>query len=784
MVFYEHCRVIAVQIQCDGEVFVHVEIQHVDEHYQIAKQPNTQWVPYTDCFFRGTYDQLNRSANIIDTMRRASGIVPAKEQCGDLSTNGYAIIRTMLLEMLADNATNSNWIATAIQQSTPDQLTNVLTDLIPSRLVSNLQAHRRSKLYQWFTDRDTRFLDLKELPKTIRELTQLCNELVDRSIVLPDVIHAILTKWLRSAEPGSTDTAYQAILAQAVRQAETPDRLFPSTINGVLGYWSQLLTHIRQSEPSTVDDDIDTSSKHQALAVTPKGGGGGKGRGKGDRKRPRAKSDDKPPGDDVAERTCTECETKFKPQMTFHKYCTKCQAERNKKLRPSKKTEADQKKTAPPASPKPKPARRPAPTGAANAVTKGKPGGATASSSRADKKTNHLLGVFCQERPLSRAELQQILSVNISASQASHLPDQQTISFEANTDSYGELHIHDDPSVNPKSIDAYIAKDATDTSAPRIRWLQSGGVEVETVSEYIDRTGRKPKCNLGQYGKKVKRAYMSISAEVDRNPNGPIASEAKAWYDTFIFDDDYPTVTKFKPLNFGIHCVATYMCSDDAYGDALRKFIAEARNVSHEYKAKDMDVRILCDSCATIALLPYSLLSQEQQKEIDPTKKLNLLRAGNDPFTTMGPIPSYTFNCEKHEQLGTYSGLRLVWPQIVDDRDTIHHTDTLIILIPAGPMCTASLSKQFSKSHPSTPSVMLLDDRRDGEGCYLQRPNGTRLKLYMDTDGMPSFRLDPSKHSGAAPVLQADDGSDGSPPPSPKRRKSAMKKDRTTSQRV
>ena len=79
---------------------------------------------------------------------------------------------------------------------------------------------------------------------------------------------------------------------------------------------------------------------------------------------------------------------------------------------------------------------------------------------------------------------------------------------------------------------------------------------------------------------------------------------------------------------------------------------------------------------------------------------------------------------------------------------------------------------------------MLLDDRRDGDGCYLQRPNGTRLKLYMDTDGMPSFRLDPSKHSGAAPVLQADDGSDGSPPPSPKRRKSAMKKDRTTSQRV
>ena len=219
-------------------------------------------------------------------MRRASGIVPAKEQCGDLSTNGYAIIRTMLLEMLADNATNSNWIATAIQQSTPDQLTNVLTDLIPSRLVSNLQAHRRSKLYQWFTDRDTRFLDLKELPKTIRELTQLCNELVDRSIVLPDVIHAILTKWLRSAEPGSTDTAYQAILAQAVRQAETPDRLFPSTINGVLGYWSQLLTHIRQSEPSTVDDDIDTSSKHQALAVTPKGGGGGKGRGKGERNVP------------------------------------------------------------------------------------------------------------------------------------------------------------------------------------------------------------------------------------------------------------------------------------------------------------------------------------------------------------------------------------------------------------------------------------------------------------------------------------------------------------------
>ena len=79
---------------------------------------------------------------------------------------------------------------------------------------------------------------------------------------------------------------------------------------------------------------------------------------------------------------------------------------------------------------------------------------------------------------------------------------------------------------------------------------------------------------------------------------------------------------------------------------------------------------------------------------------------------------------------------------------------------------------------------MLLDDRRDGDGCYLQRPNGTRLKLYMDTDGMPSFRLDPSEHSGAAPVLQADDGSDGSPPPSPKRRKSSMKKDRPTSQRV
>ena len=120
--------------------------------------------------------------------------------------------------------------------------------------------------------------------------------------------------------------------------------------------------HIRQSEPSTVDDDIDTSSKHQALAVTPKGGGGGKGRGKGDRKRPRAKSDDKPPGDDIAERTCTECDTKFKPQMTYHKYCTKCQAERNKKLRPSKKTEADQEKTAPTASPKPKAAKRSAPT--------------------------------------------------------------------------------------------------------------------------------------------------------------------------------------------------------------------------------------------------------------------------------------------------------------------------------------------------------------------------------------------------------------------------------------
>ncbi len=142
MVFYEHCHVIDVQIRSNGEVFVYVEVQD-----STVSQPETSswWVPYTDCFFRGTYGQLNRSANIIGTMRRASGILPAKEQCADLLTYGYAItgIRTMLLEMLADAAANSAWIATAIQQSTPDQLTNlnVLTELIPSRLVSNLQAH-------------------------------------------------------------------------------------------------------------------------------------------------------------------------------------------------------------------------------------------------------------------------------------------------------------------------------------------------------------------------------------------------------------------------------------------------------------------------------------------------------------------------------------------------------------------------------------------------------------------------------------------------------------------
>jgi hypothetical protein len=77
-----------------------------------------QWVPFTDCLFRGNYDALNRNGNIVDTLRISAGIIPTVNT--KLDTNlgdDYSTIRTMLIEILADQAAAS-WIVTAIQQTT------------------------------------------------------------------------------------------------------------------------------------------------------------------------------------------------------------------------------------------------------------------------------------------------------------------------------------------------------------------------------------------------------------------------------------------------------------------------------------------------------------------------------------------------------------------------------------------------------------------------------------------------------------------------------------------
>ena len=76
-------------------------------------------------------------------------------------------------------------------------------------------------------------------------------------------------------------------------------------------------------------------------------------------------------------------------------------------------------------------------------------------------------------------------------------------------------------------------------------------------------------------------------------------------------------------------------------------------------------------------------------------------------------------------------------------------------------MCTRSLAEHFTSIRPAVPSVLHLDDRTDGTGCYLERPNGTRLKLYMDTDGMPSFRLNPFKHRTLDQSVKMDDEGSG-----------------------
>ena len=780
-VLYQNARVLEVQIMKDGEIYVNVEVKII--HTQSFEN---WWVPYTDVLFRGNYDALNRTGNLVDTLRTTAGIVPTtKSKSSDTSlSDHYSTIRTMLIEILADQAAAS-WVVTAIGQTSPSQLLATLTETIPSRLVPNLYAHRRNKHFQWITGGPTTlYFDIHQIPKTLRELREHVYDLIDKGITLGDVLHAIVTQHLRNAKPEYSDVVYLTAISDVLRAAENPPKDFPITLMGSLEFWEKQLTRIRHSEPTDTvgdDDTVPIPQASKALAVAT-GGKGGKGAGKGnkdDKSKHKAEKSKGGSKQELENKTCVDCKNSFKPGKTHHKRCATCQTVKVKANKDDKKDTPGGGDSTPST---PKRGKN------VNQAIRASDDGA-ASSSRGAKRIKHALVVLAANSTTTpREEVRQIFNVAKSYMSASQLESLQAISgeieFEVKSDTYGDLHVVN--ASNPNEVSVHCSKDAKDKFAPRVLWCSGETAEscikVESQEAYKRRCGKSPKCNLKAYEGKVRRAYNTLQAELKRNPDGPVAGESKAWFDTFNFDDSCVNAHSFDEQLIGLLSVATYMCSDTDYGEAIRKYISQTKKVRQSKKLMKIIIRVLCDSCCSVSLIPYSMLSEEQASQIDYTRPLSLIRAGNDHFKSMGPIPEFEFSCECDDG---WSALKLINPHIVDDRASTVEIDTQIILIPAGPMCTASMANRYSSKHPTTPSVMVLDDRVGGQGCFLQRPNGKKLKLYMDTDGMPAFRLNPNSRFGAAQLAQldADDGSDDSNGP-PKRKKSSVKPGSSKTSRV